>query len=131
MSGLTLPNAFKLKGSENFNTWLGMVERLAFGAGLIQYITDKFKHKTPKEVDIYDDTILFEERRAWVKWKTGDSRMANCITFNCQPGPQLIIKAKSTALEKWKALKQAYEGTGIVIQQQELMKFVTIKIRGL
>ncbi len=106
-----------------------MVKNIAFEAGLIQYITLKLTLKKPEEVDIYNDIIPFEKWQVWVKWKISNTRMANCITFNCQPIPQSIIKVKSTALIKWNALKQAYERIEIVIQQQELMKFVTIKYK--
>lgn len=127
ISGMTLSAAFKLKKAENFNTWIEMIKNIAFEAGLIQYITLKLTLKKPEEVNIYNDTIPFEKWQAWVKWKISNARMANCITFNCQPIPQSIIEVKSTALIKWNALKQAYERIEIVIQQQELIKFVTIK----
>ncbi|KAI0990716.1 hypothetical protein K3495_g17471, partial [Podosphaera aphanis] len=47
--------------------------------------------------------------------------------YNCNSGPQAIITNYHTAAEMWNALEQAYEGTGIVVQHQELIRFVTMK----
>ncbi|KHJ30037.1 hypothetical protein EV44_g3186 [Erysiphe necator] len=59
------------------------------------------------------------------EWVTGNTKAANSIMYNCETTPQLVITNYQTSAEMWRALEQAYEGTGIVVQHQELIRFVT------
>ncbi|KAI0998653.1 hypothetical protein K3495_g9543 [Podosphaera aphanis] len=61
------------------------------------------------------------------EWVVGNTKTSNVIMYNYNSAPQAIISNFQSAAEMWDVLEQAYEGTGIVVQCQELMKFISLK----
>ncbi|RKF83146.1 Gag-Pol polyprotein [Golovinomyces cichoracearum] len=60
-------------------------------------------------------------------WVQGNTKAANMIMFNCALGSQSVIANYNSAADMWNALEQTYEGTGIVVQHQQLINFVSMK----
>ena len=125
MSGLLLPNSMKLKGSDNYLQWKQVLIRNIIAAGLIKYLRSDLSNPT---IDITNwQSAKQTELDNVSDWMKGNTKTSNTILYNCHAGPQAIITNCATAAEMWDALEQAYEGTGIVVQHQELINFITMK----
>lgn len=93
-------------------------------AGLLRYFRrDSFQ----PEIDISNWQNIDETQINKVsEWIRSNTKASNAIMYNCTSSAQAIITNYHTAADMWAALEQAYEGAGIVVQYQELIKFISI-----
>ena len=124
MSGLILPRSLKLKGPENYQQWKQIMVRNIIAAGLLKYLR---KDVSQPEFDISNWQNINEAQINKVsEWVRSNTKASNAIMYNCTSSAQVIISNYHTAADMWAALEQAYEGTGIVVRFQELIKFISI-----
>ncbi|TQS37241.1 hypothetical protein Golomagni_02295 [Golovinomyces magnicellulatus] len=126
LSGLILPNSMKLRGAENYLQWKQVMIRNIIASGLLMYFQNKV---TPgPSIDIENWKFISQKELDKVPvWVKGKTRASNFIMYNCNTTPQLIISSYHKAADMWEALEQAYEGSGIVVQYQELTKFISAR----
>ncbi|KAI0994889.1 hypothetical protein K3495_g13291 [Podosphaera aphanis] len=113
MSGLILPSSLQLKGPENYLQWKQVMLRNISAAGLVKYLR---KDKLGPTIDVTKwESIADSELEGVSDWVRGNTKTANAIIYNCDDAARNIVMNYNNASEMWRALEQAYEGTGIVL----------------
>lgn len=112
---LTLQDAHKLKGIENYPEWRDKVLNIAESNDISKFVDPESKNHIPKEVGEWDSKASKDEREIWKEWKAGEARMKLAITLNCKSGPLQHTVGLTTALDMWEALQHQYEGSGNVL----------------
>ena len=126
-TSLSLPEASKLKGAENYQQWKDKVINIAKSNGIAKFLHEKSRTKKPQEVDEWDDDVKEEDLKKWQDWETGESQMKLAITLNCKAGPLGHTQGKSTALDMWESLQHQYEGSGTVLEYNAIQTYVSMK----
>ena len=107
-----LPASQKLKGQENFRSWMNDIKAIAQLTGALEILT------TAPEID----------QKETSEWKKRNSYMMTAIMLNVQPDMKVICENKDTAKEMWDALIHHCEGSGITIYASLLAKFIGMKV---
>jgi len=99
-SSLQLPNAFKLRGSENYTQWRTRVKLILQSKGLQDFILST-NAKTEPTTDASETT-----RTAYKNWLENDAKAQLAIIMNVMTEPADLIAESTTTYDMWNTLQK-------------------------
>ena len=123
---LYLSSNLKLTGEENYSTWKNSIINLA----LIHDLSDHFHPLAPEppaKINIFDKKLKAEDIEEYKAWAKKDAKMKLIITGNMSMSLVRQVENLESAKSMWKALRNQFEGSGIVLYMQAAAKFSSMR----